>query len=322
MTNRSPACSGTEISHTGDAAQDSSRRLVPVYSLRNPGDRELAARLLATGKTAAFYGGLYGIVKRVQPEWEAGPGGADTYWQVKAGRPRWSKVPLLIQPKDALRLIDFRLVHPQFQHLRKREHFERLYASHGAPLHVIAPLKEPLPFLHSAFKTSNADLREQAVDKVLTSDRLLPCTTAAFFWMTDPAWEQLAHLLGLYSKRRVFYGVSSFNEHGEQPQYTFDELSRVLERPGAPCVDLVINDEPYENTGAFSSHTQVRLPLSHEAPELIVFRRGAIGPEWLATSTGYPVRVLESASIASRSPGLTDDDLQCRLERFREARGV
>jgi len=295
---------------------DWGQRSIPVYSLRNPSHHEPAARDLAAGATAAFYGGLYGIVRAVRPAWDEHED-AETYWRAKPGRPRWSKVPLFMKPQDALRLIDFRLVHPDYRHLERRELFVRLYESHGAPIHVIAPLKEPLRFLHPAFKTNREDLARQAQGDVMAWDRVVAHTTACFFWMADPMWESLATLANLYSGPRVFYGVSSFNEHGKHPPYTFVELLAQVEAGGACQFELVINDDLYEKTGAFSSHTQVRLPMVGEAPELIVVRRGSVGPEWLAASTGYPVRVLDSAGVASRRPGLTDADLQAGLERLR-----
>ena len=63
------------------------RHSVPVYSVRNPGDHELAARALAAGKVAAFYVGLYGIGKAVRPAW-TWHDDAETYWRIKEGRPR------------------------------------------------------------------------------------------------------------------------------------------------------------------------------------------------------------------------------------------
>jgi len=121
---------------------------------------------------------------------------ADVYWRIKVGRPEWAKVPLLIKPHAALYLIDFSLVHPAYRHLRHREAFARLWEAPGAPLHVIAPLKQPLRFLHPAFQTSGEDLRRQAAD-AQTTGRLIGVSTASFFWMADRAWDAFATLLGL-----------------------------------------------------------------------------------------------------------------------------
>ncbi|HLZ68894.1 MAG TPA: hypothetical protein VKV26_03190 [Dehalococcoidia bacterium] len=296
-------------------------RAVPVYSLRNPQHHEPIGRALATGQTAAFYVGLYGIVKAVRAAWVAHDA-AETYWRIKAGRPRYAKVPLLAKPQQALRLIDFVPVHPAFRHLARRDRFERLWTSHGAPLHVIAPLRQPLRFLDPAFVTSPADLDAYRRDDARAVDRAVAAPTASFFWMADPTWEDLATFTQLFSTARAFYGASSFNEHGQPPPYTFAQLASYVEGTEGNQFDLVINDELYERTGAFSSHTQVRLPLVDEPAELVVVRRGAVSPEWLADSTGYPVRVLGSAGVASRSPGLTDAELRAGLERLRAWRSA
>ncbi|MHB8574832.1 MAG: hypothetical protein ACYDCQ_05815 [Dehalococcoidia bacterium] len=224
---------------------------------------------------------------------------------------------MLARPRDALRFIDFTLVHPDFRRLARRETFEWLWASHGGPLHVIAPLKQPLRFLHPAFVTDADDLRQQVSAQCETADRVVSCATASFFWMPDSVWERLATLIALYSPPRTCIGVSSFNDHGEQPPYTYAGLIDDVARRGDVLFDAVLNDERYERMGAFSSHTQVRLPLVGESPELVVVRRGSVSHSWLATASGYPVRVLDSAGVASRYPGLTDEELRVRLEALR-----
>jgi hypothetical protein len=288
---------------------------VPVYSLRDPRHRGAIVRALAAGQAAAFYLGLFTIIKALRPLEEGGDTG-DLFWQVKPDRPRWSKLPLIIRPEDALPLIDFDLVHPDLWRLSLRDHFAGLWGSHGAPLHIIAPLRRPLPDLHPAFQTLPEDLREQAAAEAGAADRLLPCATASFFWMPDPAWDDLVDLLYRFSPPRTFLGGTSFNDHAQHPPYTYDELVAHVCRRGTFDVDLVITDELFEQAGVFSSHTMVRLPLVGESPELVVVRHGSITPERLAAGTGYPVRVLGSVKAASRRPGLSDEELEARLRRF------
>ena len=289
---------------------------VPVYSIRNPDHHEAIARALARGRTAAFYVGLFGIGQAIRPAW-LGHDDAETYWRVKVGRPRWAKVPLFSKPSHALRLIDFGLVHPAFRHLARREAFERLWTGHGAPLHVIAPVRQPLRFLDPAVVTFHEDLVQHVTDDVDPRERVIAPATACFFWIADPMWDTVVTLAGLYSPPRVCFGASSLNDHGEQPPYTMAELRTFIDGRSTLPFDLVITDELYERSGAFSSHTQVRLPLVGEPAELIVVRRGCVSAEWLAESTGYPVRVMASAAIASRQAGLTDRELRARLEQFR-----
>lgn len=290
-------------------------RLVPVYSLRIPHHHEAIARALAAGQPAAFYVGLFGLGQALRPAW-LGHADAETYWRVKTGRPRWAKVPLFCQPHRALRLLDFRLVHPAFRHLARREHFERLWSSHGVPLHVIAPVRQPLRFLDPALVTSAADLRHQATGLAAPASQPLPPATVCCFWVADPLWEAVVSLATLYSPARVCFGASSLNDHGEAPPYTLADLHAFLTRRAPLPVALVITDELYERAGAFSSHTQVRLPFVDEPPALVVVRRGCLGADWLAEATGYPVRVLPQAGLASRHEGLSDATLRRRLEQL------
>jgi hypothetical protein len=293
---------------------------VPVYDVRDRAHQRAIARELALGRVAAFYLGLYTIMRVLRPPWTEGPD-ADLFWEIKAGRPHWSKLPLFCKPQDALRLIDFRFVHPDYRHLAQRERFSRLWQSHGAPLHIIAPLRQPLRYLHPAFQTLPTDLVEQAADNRHAADRLIPCATASFFWMDDPAWESLATLIRLSCLPHAFMGGSSFNDHGAQPPYTRGELASYVQARGRLQFDLVVADHLFESTRAFSSHSLVRLPLVGEPPELVMLRYGSVSPGWLAESTGYPVRLLESASVASRHPSLSDADVRRGLEELCRLRG-
>lgn len=288
---------------------------VPVYALRNPAHHDAIARALAQGKAAAFYVGLFGIGQAIRPAW-LGHDDAETYWRIKAGRPRWAKVPMFCQPRRALACIDFRLVHPRFRCLAQREHFERLWSSHGVPLHVIAPVRQPLRFLDPALVTTAADLARQPSDRDGRTTAGAPPATACFFWVADPLWEHIVTLATLYGPARLVFGASSLNDHGEPPSYTLTELQQFVDQRGTAPFELVVTDALYERAGAFSSHTQVRLPFVNEPPELIVVRRGCMDAAWLAEATGYPVRVLPGATLASRQDGLTDADLRARLEQF------
>jgi hypothetical protein len=293
----------------------------PVYSIRDASERAQAARELASGKPALFYLGLYTLVKVLRPPWREGSG-AEVFWQSKPDRPRWSKLPLLIRPQDSLRLVDFARVHPQFARFAAREHWESLWQVHGAPLHVIAPLREPLPFLHEAFRTTPQDLTEQARSNPLAADRALPCSTASLFWMEDTDWHDLALRVALHSPPRSFLGGTSFNDHGEHPPYTLEELRAYLARRDDIPFELIITDPWFESAGIHSSHTMVRLPLADESPELVMTRRGSVSPGFLQSVTGYHVRSLASTASASSQPGLSEAELERRLAAFSAERSA
>jgi hypothetical protein len=262
-----------------------------------------------------WYTGLFGVTLGVPPDYVAS-NEASRFWVIKPGRPATAKLPIFTTPRDGLNLIDFRLVHPRFRHLEQREHFERIWDNIPAPFHVVCPLRQPLPFFPQACQTTPADLAEQARDNPLLADRLVPCTTAAFFYFADPAWMGLIDMFRLYGRSRVFFAGSSFNDHGEAPPYTFEELLDFVRDKQRFQFHMVVTDELYEACGAFSSHTQVRLPMPHEPPALVMIRKGSVSPEWLAAATGYVVRPLDSMTTASRPAGMTDAALRAGLERL------
>ena len=293
-------------------------RAIPVYSIRDRAHVEAIAQAMSERRMAAFYGGLYGVIKGIRRPADDHPDDAEVYWQIKPDRPRSSKLPMFIRPADAMPLVDFEALHPEFRHLSDRARFEALWASHGGPVHFIVPLRDQLPELHPAFQTSTEGILRAA--KGEAGSRAPARVTASLMWMADAAWEGLAARLDALSDEPTYYGVSSFNDHGEHPPYTYAELVAFLDRKSDLPVDLIVNDEIFEASGAFSSHTQVRLPLVGEAAELILVRRGGMSPAWLTECTGYPVRSLEDAPQATRPEGLEDTDLQRRLELFRSLR--
>ena len=291
----------------------------PVYSLRDPGERAQAARELAAGRAALFYLGLFTLVKVLRPEWHEGDG-AEVFWRAKPDRPRWSKLPLVIRPQDSVRLVDFARVHPRFAGLATRERWASLWEKHGAPLHIIAPLREPQRFLHDAFRTRPEDLAAQALSNPIANDRSLTCATASMFWMEDPDWHDLALRVVLQSPPRSFLGGTSFNDHGEHPPYTYAELRTFLAGRDDIPFELIITDPWFEEAGIHSSHTMVRLPLSDEPAELVMTRRGSVSPAFLESVTGFPVRALRSTASASSRPGLSETELERRLAAFSSER--
>jgi hypothetical protein len=294
------------------------RRAAPVYSLRSEADRALIARELAAGRSAAFYIGLFTIVKLLRPPWAEGTGG-ELFWQVKPARPRWSKLPMVVEPRHAIRFVDFARVHPALRHLQRREEWERLWA-HRLPLHVISPLRQPLRFLHEAFRTTPGDLRGHAAAAPTAADRLIEAETASFFWLHDPDWNALARRVALSAPARSYLAGTSFNKHGQHPPYTLDELQEHVRDRGDLEFDLVVHDELIEQAGLHSSHTMVRLPLAGQEPELLMTRLGSVSAARLEQELGLPVRVLDSVAEASRQPGLTQADVESRIAVLHDLR--
>ena len=165
----------------------------PVFDVRDPRQVSEIARRLARGEPAAFYMGLFTIMQLVGPPHRSGAR-AELFWQVKRNRPDWSKLPVCIRPQDALRLIDWAPVHPAFR-FRRREQFEALWG-HGAPMHVIAPLRDGLRTVNPSLITTEEEAAAAA------PDRRVARRTAAMFWMQDPAWAQLADTLARSAPRQ------------------------------------------------------------------------------------------------------------------------
>src|SRR5215207_2902897 len=120
--------------------------------------------------------GLFTIVRLLRAV--AGRDDGALFWRVKRGRPSWSKLPMFTRPGPALRLADFSVVHPEFRHLGKREAFAALWA-HGAPLHVVVPVRQPLRLVPDSFITHPADLTAQAASSPSAGDRVVAVATAS-----------------------------------------------------------------------------------------------------------------------------------------------
>jgi len=292
------------------------RRSLPIYSIRDLSRHREIAWALASGKKAVMFGmGLWGIVKAVEDPRTQGRlagrrGESRVFWEVKVGRPRQSKIPVMVPPEQMGRLIDFGKLHPRYRFLRNRGAREKLWA-HGAPFHGIFPLKSRT-HIDEAFVTRPEELPE---------DWRVPYSTVSIFWMEDPAWHNLARLAGRITSRSLL-GVSSVNTHGEEPPFTYDELVSMLSRKPEWDFDLLVRDEATESVDLKSSHTQIRFPLHYEEPECVVLRIGSLSARGFAEATGLPVRVHEHATIASRGHPL-DANLDDRVwEAVRRAREV
>jgi hypothetical protein len=285
-----------------------SGRSVPLLDVRDPADRREIARLLAGGHPAAFYMGLFTIMRVIGPPWRD-RGESASFWSVKRGRPSWSKLPVFMRPARALRVVDWDSVHPRFRVLRRREPFEALW-SHGAPLHVVAPVRPPQRYLPDAIVTSPDDLGDSARAVASLRDRRIARPTASLFWMADPAWRDLSVRLEVACAPRSWLVGSSFNDHGQQPPFTLEELAEHCEVRRDLPFDLVVTDQLLESCRGFSSHSLVRLPLTGEPPALVMLRWGSVSPRWLEDVSGFPVRVLDSVTAASRPAGVTDEQLK------------
>lgn len=250
---------------------------IPIYSIRNLKHHRQMAEAVRDEVPMVIYGGIWAVFKGVKRR----SLGARFFQEAKPGRPPESKVPMVVPPEEMLQFIDWSRVHPDFRSLRWRANFVKLWTTHGAPLHIIAPVKKNLWALPDEFKTTPEDFSARYPEA-----KPVNCPTAAFYWREDPYWRHFATLSTCYMRTDTYLGVSSFNPHSEEPPYTFGELLEQVKIGRVPF-KVVIRDDLYESYQAFGSHTQMRLPLVGEEPKFVVLRLGSFTPKGLERNTGF-----------------------------------
>jgi len=286
---------------------------IPIYSIRDLAHHKLIAQAVADEVPMVVYGGVWAVFKGVKRRSE----GAGFFKVAKPGRPPESKVPMVCRPEDTQSFIDWSHVHPDFRHLRRRENFTKLWATHGAPLHLVAPIRSSLSSLPEEFKTSPEEFNARYPDA-----QAISCATAAFYWREDPYWRHFATLTSRYTHTQTYLGVSSFNPHGEEPPYTFGELVEQVKIGRIPF-ELIVCDHIYENSRAFGSHTQMRLPLVGEEPKFSVLRLGSFSPQGFGKATGFEWKLAsENVKDVRKNLGenldgelyLMSDRIRCRYK--------
>lgn len=271
---------------------------IPIYDFRNLDHQVLAARAIASESRMAMFGGVWGGFKGVKRNTI----GERFFLQAKPGRPAEAKIPLMIAPEDAIQLIDWLKVHQDLRFLHNYWNFKKLWTSHVAFLHIIAPVRPTTYSFPDIFKTTPSEFqtRYPGVEPIST-------TTAAFVWREEPYLRHFGSLVKRFSHTQVYIGVSTLNPHGKEPPYFFDELLQQLARGETPveAIDLIIQDPLYEKYRAFGSHTQIRLPLIGEEPCFKVLRIGSLSPESFEKATGFEWKVIPGAQDVRKNPGET-----------------
>lgn len=253
---------------------------IPIYDFRNLTHQVMIAKALAKGERMAMFGGVWGAFRAVKRNTTA----EDFFHrQVKPGRPWEAKVPLMIKPKDGLRLIDWSQVHSNFRFLSDYAEFKKLWNLHPAFLHIIAPVRPTKHSLPDIFITTPQDYQKR-----YSGNDIIQVSTVALLHRHDPYLEHLSAWVERFSHTAMSLGVSTLNPHGEEPPYTEKELFEDIKT--ARCkvaeIDLIVTDRLYEESGAFGSHTQLRLPLVGESPTLKVLRIGSLSIDGFETATG------------------------------------
>lgn len=259
---------------------------LPIYDFRNLEHQVHVAKVLARGGQILMYAGVWGVFKGVKRATR----NETFFMRAKPGRPPEAKIPVMLLPQEATKIIDWSNVHPDFRFLQDYWNFKNLW-SHGAFLHIIAPVRHTLEALPEIFKTSPEEFQRR-----YPNQEPIPSTTVAVLWHEEPYKRHFSSLVKRYSHTDTFIGASTNNEHGRKPYYTSEELFESIqaEHSNLPQLDLICTDKKYEESGVFASHTQLRLPLIGESPTLKVLRIGSVSLARVEEATGLECEIPSS----------------------------
>lgn len=299
-----------------DVSKQARTHQIKAYDIRDDSQKsEIAAEIAGHRRGVGFGVGLYGAFvllndpRRTIPEIDP----ADYFTQLKPTRAPHEKVTTYVPPKDVYGLIDFDKIHPQFRELlRSREWRENAWRQ-GVSFHLVVPTPDHAHFLHPLLVTTPEDL----VKAGKPPDQQVSVNTTSAFWWHDPDMEEVAERVATLNPFG-FVGMSSFNEHGKQPAYTFEDVLRLIQTTGV-TPDFIIRDRIGEAVGVKSSHPQIRVPLVGESAEWILVRHGSISIDgWLqAIDSPFPARGHESAAWATRADSRTTN-LDNRVFKVRD----
>jgi hypothetical protein len=283
------------------------RKRVPIYNFRNLVHHIPIAKALADGKRMAMFGGVWGAFKGIKKNTTT----EDFFHrQVKPGRPWEAKVPLMTRPEDGVRLVDWSKVHGGFRFLSDYWKFKKLWTSHPSFVHIIAPVRSTKYSLPNIFITTPEEYtnRYKGVDNISVS-------TIAVIYRADPYLDHLSALMKRFAHTDMYLGVSTLNPHGEEPPYGEEELFEDIRtgRCRIEAIDLLVRDRVYEKTGAFGSHTQIRLPLIGEKPIFKIVRIGSFSKEGFETATGFKCEIIPGAKDVRKNPGENLDERLAKM---------
>lgn len=246
---------------------------------------KIVKELVHKDRPIAFYGwGVSGMVGRVDEKSES-----QKFWLFKNNRPLGAKIPLLEPPEYAVNHIDWQKVHPKFRYLKDPKQLKKLWSS-KFPFHLIFPYRIEGNSLNQSVVTP-------AFDKEVAPDT--PTPTFCLFWVEDPA---LIALINEVKKtgEDIYLGVSSLNDHGEQPPFNTSELETYLKKKKIGHYSMIVEDPLLEPLDIASSHSQFVAPLNNQEPVWTMKRKGSLSADGFSKSTGLPVKVATDIKVAAR----------------------
>ncbi len=262
---------------------------IPVYDVRNKDHHGLIVNSLNSGTMGAFEVGVIGLLKavgdqRVEKEnWKR-------LLNVKKGRTSGDKFPFMMHPKDHDLVVDFSKLHPDFHFLVDPIAREKFYGK--IPFHTVLPFRENNEWLNrEAFvTTAEESIRKPGDQQVGIS------TVCIYFPGGDPIWKDILRRVN----PTLALAITSLNDHGEPSPWNYDELLDHTRKKRRVDFRFVIRDEIVANAKISSSHTMIRLPHMEERSEILIMRKGPVSADTISKFTGFPVRILDSAKLATR----------------------
>lgn len=271
---------------------DGEKKIVPVLNFREDSHKKDIARALISGEPVAAFGiGNYGLAVgvdhprrgRFSDSWEY-------YWRFKPDRPRDAHIPILLPPKNWDLIVDLRKIHPQFRRMFYRENLEKMYKE-AVISHIIAPTFNFAPHInHPAFVTSKESKN-----------------SVSAFWWDDPDLEEIADI-AMRLDPNVLIGISSFNDHGENPAFNYEEVKEYVIKKKKVPFKYIVMDPVGESVEVKSSHPQFKVPEKGEKPVWKVVRRGSVSVKRFLRATHMPFNA-EGEDEAPFAPRAYPEDI-------------
>ncbi|MBI2031905.1 MAG: hypothetical protein HYT08_04805 [Candidatus Levybacteria bacterium] len=237
---------------------------ISVFNIRNNSHKPNIAKALVSGDPVCAFGiGNYGLAIGIEdPRRGRTPHVWEGWWKFKPERPSDNKVPMLLPWKHWSRVIDKRKTHPKVRPLFEYENLQRLFRE-GIVFHVKAETFDIAPHIDS-----------RAFIQVENGKRMV----SVLLW-DDPDLYEVADL-AYRQDPQVIVGISSYNPHGENPAFTFEEVIDQIKKTGRIGFKYCVRDSLCE--GFVKSSMAIFVV---EGDHFYEQRRGSISAERFLAAT-------------------------------------
>jgi hypothetical protein len=302
---------GGELNSFLHVESEGNIRDIPVFSVRDSNHHRLIAEHVVSGKIGAFEVGVIGIVKAIPSDPLKDNSSGNFFWEIKEGREKSDKVPMLMSPENHDSIVDYDKVHEAFRFLKDPQKRREFYGKF--PFHVVLPLADGANINEDVFVTTVEDSKKKPLDQHMSNP-----TVCVFYPGEDKAWNNITQLAGAINPN-VHLGITSFNDHEEQSPWDFDELIRYCTGKQKANFDFVVRDPIVAKHEIKSSMTIIKLPHINEPLTISITRKGSIGLETLKAHvkrvTGRDdIHIVELKSARVASHGHTREVREAGLD--------